>query len=161
MAILEQLDKRLPFSIPTPSLIFDLLPTADINAIRPVAVGLKISVVPVPNPSPFTGNPTFQHETFVQLAQATYLLSRVIDHIYEGPNATESPCRAGRLDESLQHYSMSLLHDGGSEGGMQCWPYSICMRYEERLSKEMSSTDLRAVQCLNLIVLNWLQNVLV
>jgi hypothetical protein len=114
--MLEYIDKKLPFAIPTPTST-DLLPATD-GTRQPVSRGTGLDKWTI-------GNDAAKINLHARTAQAAVLLSHVIYRVSSsGPEI--SSCGAGLLDKNLQSFAMDLLQPDGKHHN--CWPYSICLR---------------------------------
>ncbi len=114
--MLEYIDKKLPFAIPTP-LLTDLLPSDD-GTRQPVCQGINIHGA---TPTNASGDLS----VYATIAQGAFLLSYVIDRV-NGSDPNSSSCGAAFLDNALRSYAMTLLQP--NDHGYLCWPYSICLR---------------------------------
>ena len=114
--MLEYIDKKLPFAIPTPHPT-DILPSDD-GTRAPVSQGINLhGTTPI--------DASVELSVHTRIAQGAFLLSHVIDCVNaSGPNS--SACGAAFLDNALRSYAMTLLPPNGH--GYFCWPYSICLR---------------------------------
>jgi len=114
--MLDYIDKKLPFAIPTPRLT-DLLPSD--NGARAVASqGMSLHGAPPTNSN-------VELSVHARIAQSVFLLIYVIDRVSAfDPNS--SSCGAAFLDSALRSYAMTLLQP--NDDGHLCWPYSICLR---------------------------------
>jgi hypothetical protein len=114
--MLEYIDKKLPFAIPTP-LPTDLLPSDD-GTREPASQGLSLhGATPV--------NTSVALSVHARIAQGAFLLSYVIDRV-SASDPNSSSCGAAFLDNALRSYAMTLLQP--NDHGYLCWPYSICLR---------------------------------
>jgi len=115
--MLEYIDKKLPFAIPTP-LPTDLLPSDD-GTREPASQGMSLhGAMPT--------NTSVELSVHARIAQGAFLLSYVVDRV-SASDPNSSSCGAARLDNTLRSYAMTLLQPKGH--GHLCWPYSICLRW--------------------------------
>ncbi|TAQ86141.1 hypothetical protein B7494_g5546 [Chlorociboria aeruginascens] len=115
VSMLEYIDKKLPFAIPTP-LLTDILPSDD-GSREPVSQGISLDgSTPINN--------AVELSIYARIAQGIILLSYVIDRV-NGCNPNTTSCGAALLDNALRSYATLLLQSDGH--GHFCWPYSICL----------------------------------
>jgi hypothetical protein len=114
--MLEYIDKKLPFAIPTP-LYTELLPSD--NGIKASASqGLNLHGAAPDDPS-------VELSIYTRIAQGAFLLGHVISRVGDSdPNS--SSCGAASLDTALRSFAMVCLQP--SDCGHLCWPYSLCLR---------------------------------
>ena len=114
--MLEYIDKKLPFAIPTPRLT-DLLPS-DVGTREPVSHGMTLHGATYVDDS-------VDLSVHARIAQSAFLLGYVIDRVTTS-NPNSSSCHAACLDNALRSFAMTLLQPNSREH--LCWPYSICLR---------------------------------
>jgi hypothetical protein len=114
--MLECVDKKLPFAIPTP-LLTDLLPS-DNGTREPASYGMSLH-----GAAPITTSTELS--VHARIAQGALLLSYVIDRV-SSSNPNSSSCSAVFLDDALRTYAMAVLQP--NDDGHLCWPYTICLR---------------------------------
>lgn len=113
--MLEYLDKKFPFAIPTP-LPSDLLPLE--NGMRePASHGLKLYKVAHDKRSSGLS-------VQARIAQSAFLLSHVIDYM-RASDPKSTLFGAACLDKSLRMFMMMILEENiaNNQG-----PYTICLR---------------------------------
>lgn len=115
ISMLEYIDKKLPFAIPTP-LPTDILPSDD-GTREPASQGLNLQ-------GATSTNVSLELSVYARIAQGAFLLSYVIERI-SGTDPNTSSCSASYLDNALRSFAMTVLQPSGH--GHFCWPYSICL----------------------------------
>ncbi|KAK0122398.1 hypothetical protein ONS95_010638 [Cadophora gregata] len=115
ISMLDCIDKKLPFAIPSPS-PSDILPSEDGTRFQ-VSIGLSQQGKPA-DPS------TVELSIGARIAQGAYLLGHVIDRVSTSKPSISS-CAAAHVDLTLRSYAMELLKPAGH--GHLCWPYAICL----------------------------------
>jgi hypothetical protein len=87
------------------------------------ASGIQISAVT------FNGSYNPEYWIYAQGAQATYLLHIVIEHIFDTTLDNEAKeSKAAKIDQELQAFLLSMMHQPKEENLDVCGPYSIIMR---------------------------------
>lgn len=114
--MLEYMDEKLPFAIPTP-LATDLLPSDD-GTKYPTSQDLNLH-------GRASGGPSVELSIYARIAQGAVLLSYVITRVGES-DLHSSSCGAASLDTALRSFAMICLQP--SDSGHLCWPYSLCLR---------------------------------
>lgn len=115
--MLEYMDKKLPFAIPTP-ILSDILPSENGERVS-VSSGLSLQgKPPISNPIELCVS--------ARIAQGAYLLGHVIDRV-SAVKSDISSCGAAHVDMTLRSWGMDLLKPAGHSH--LCWPYAICLRY--------------------------------
>lgn len=124
---MEQLDRKSTFVCRTPSLD-DLLP---LNIEAPMhrvghSAGAEVYVSPVTIDEHHDPN----YVTFAQAAQAAFLLDSVIEHIYDDTlDENGRFSQTATIDQQLQTFLTSMVHQPKVEGLDACLAYTLAMRY--------------------------------
>jgi hypothetical protein len=127
MMYIEKAEKRLAFATPSPT-IYALLPTGGLTR-RHVGESLMLPGYEIPD-----ANPAELKDIFASLAQAAYLLDRVIEYIVLRNEDITTRQRDGlALDTAIRTFAMNLLHGRESDRLGHCWPYAICLRFVAEL----------------------------
>jgi hypothetical protein len=125
---MEDINRRLPFACQDPVVGNHLPSDASKQEKSVIALSEYYSCTPILYE--MENGESLNLGPYSQTAQATCLLSQVLEHIADNSMDWASrQLRTEQLDQALQSLLQALLESRGYIRGDCCGPYSVCVRY--------------------------------